>query len=50
VVMADTWCGKRTAALPLRGYRMVGRVLMNHLTQFWVPATDVGWRSPWCEG
>jgi hypothetical protein len=34
VVMADTWCWRRTAAPPLRGYRMVIRVLMKYLPQF----------------
>jgi hypothetical protein len=50
VVMADTRCWRRTAAPPLRGYRMVDRVLMKRLPKFeglrWrscrVMATEVG--------
>jgi hypothetical protein len=50
VVMADACCWRRTAAPPLRGYRMVGRVLMKRLPQFEgrrsrscrVMATEVG--------
>jgi hypothetical protein len=44
------FCWRRTAAPPLRGYRMVGRVLMKYLPQFegrrwrscWLMATEVG--------
>jgi hypothetical protein len=50
VVMADASCWRRTAAPPLSGYRMVGRVLMKYLPQFegrrwrscWAMATEVG--------
>ena len=50
VVMADTWCWRRTAAPPLSGYRMVDRVLMKRLPKFEgrrsrsfrVMATEVG--------
>ena len=50
MVMADAWCWRRTAAPPLRGFRIVGRVSMKRLPQFEVRrwciyrlmATEVG--------
>ena len=50
MVMADAWCWWRTAAPPLRGFRIVGRVSMKRLPQFEVRrwciyrlmATEVG--------
>ena len=42
VMMTDTWCWWRTPALPLRGYRMVGRVPIKHLPQY------EGRRWRWC--
>jgi len=50
MVMADAWCWRRTAAPPLRGFRIVGRVSMKRLPQFevrrwcsyWLQATEVG--------
>jgi hypothetical protein len=42
VVMADALFWRRTAAPPLHGYPIVGRVLMKHLPQF------EGWRCRCC--
>jgi hypothetical protein len=43
MVMADAVCWQRTAAPPLRDYKMIVRVLIKHLPQF----EGRRWRSCW---